>query len=141
MKNYSKQREEIIAIIKGLHSHPTAEEIYFFTKQKDPAVSRSTVYRNLSMLVQKGIVSQIAVSNGPDRYDYILNRRKHGHVICKNCGKLCDFLYEFDIKKAGKSILKQTGMDVFDGEVIVRGICNSCKKSRKLILGGLKWLI
>ena len=64
MENYSKQREEIIEIIKGLYNHPTAEEIYFLTKQKDPAVSRSTVYRNLKVLVEKEMITQIAVSNG-----------------------------------------------------------------------------
>ena len=85
MKNYSKQREEIIEVIKKLYNHPTAEEIYFLTKQKDPAVSRSTVYRNLNGLVQERMVTQIAVSNGPDRYDYIHNREKHGHAICKKC--------------------------------------------------------
>lgn len=130
MKNYSKQREEIIEIIKELYTHPTAEEIYFLTKQKDPAVSRSTVYRNLGVLVKKGIVTQIAVSNGPDRYDYIEGRQKHGHVICKECGKMHDFLYDFDIEKLKKSILSQTGVEIFDDGIVVKGICNSCKEAR-----------
>lgn len=129
MKNYSKQREEIIEVIKKLYNHPTAEEIYFLTKQKDPAVSRSTVYRNLNGLVQERMVTQIAVSNGPDRYDYIHNREKHGHAICKKCGQIYDFLYDFNFEKVTRSIEKQTGLDMADSEIMVRGICQSCKKS------------
>ena len=133
MANYSKQREEIIEIIKEMYNHPTAEEIYFLTKQKDPAVSRSTVYRNLGRLVKKGVVTQIAVSKGPDRYDYIQNRAKHGHVICDKCGKMCDFSYDFNIKQIKKSIENQTGIEVLDDGIVVKGICDSCKKARKLI--------
>ena len=48
MKNYSRQREEIINVIKDSYEHPTAEMVYMTVKSKDPAVSRSTVYRNLN---------------------------------------------------------------------------------------------
>lgn len=128
MKNYSKQREEIIEVIKRLYNHPTAEEIYVLTKQKDPAVSRSTVYRNLNVLVREGMLMQIPVSNGPDRYDYIHNREKHGHAICKKCGQMYDFLYDFNLEEVSQSIAKQTGVDISEGEIMVRGICYSCKE-------------
>jgi len=125
MGNYSKQREEIIGVIKELRNHPTAEEIYFLTKQDDPAVSRSTVYRNLGRLVKKGIVSQIAVSNGPDRYDYIKERKQHGHVVCVKCGEMSDFDYDFEEVK--KNIFSQTNIEICEDGMVVKGICNSCK--------------
>lgn len=128
MGNYSKQREEIINIIKQLYNHPTAEEIYFLTKQKDPAVSRSTVYRNLGRLVEKGTVTQIAVSNGPDRYDYMEGRKPHGHIVCARCGKMHDFLY--DIQDMKKSVFKETEIEVLEDGIVVKGICSSCKKAQ-----------
>ena len=130
MENYSKQREEIIAIIKELYTHPTAEEIYFLVKQKDSAVSRSTVYRNLGFLTKKGVLNQISVSNGPDRYDYMLDRQEHGHVICKKCGKLYDFKYDFDMQKLKDSVLKQSGVDILESGIMLKGICNSCKEAQ-----------
>ena len=128
MENYSNQREEMIGIIKKLYSHPTAEEIYFLTKQKDPAVSRSTVYRNLSFLVKKGLVTQIAVSNGPDRYDYIADRPKHGHIICTKCGEMYDFMYDFDTIK--ETIWRQTGVEMYYDGIVITGICHSCKEAQ-----------
>lgn len=41
MRNYSRQREEIIKVIKELYTHPTAEEIYIIVKGKDPSVGSS----------------------------------------------------------------------------------------------------
>lgn len=130
MGNYSKQREEIIGIIKQLYNHPTAEEIYFLTKQKDPAVSRSTVYRNLGGLVKKGVVTQIAVSNGPDRYDYTEGREDHGHVVCTKCGQVYDFSCDFDVAKLQDSIFCQTGVEISMNGIGVKGICSSCKEAQ-----------
>ncbi len=127
MENYSKQREEIVEIIKELYNHPTAEEIYYLVKQKDPAISRSTVYRNLKFLSDKGVVTQIAVSNSPDRYDYIRERKRHGHVICTKCGKLYDFDYDLDFENVKKNIFKQTGVEILDDGIAIKGICNFCK--------------
>ena len=129
MENYSKQREEIIGIVKELYNHPTAEEIYFLTKQKDSSVSRSTVYRNLNRLVEKGIVHQIAVSNGPDRYDYQENRKAHGHAVCSKCGKMYDFNYDFEFEKIKTSVFQQTQIEIADNELLVKGVCSECKKA------------
>lgn len=130
MENYSKQREEIIAIVKELYNHPTAEEIYVLTKQKDPSVSRSTVYRNLNGLVKKGMIQQIAVSNGPDRYDYKENRQKHGHIICKQCGKMYDFHYNFDLEEIKTSVYEETRVEILDDEMVIKGICQVCKENK-----------
>ena len=128
MENYSKQREEIIGVIKEMSNYPTAEEIYFVAKQKDPELSRSTVYRNLGVLVKNKVITQIAVSNGPDRYEYIKDIQKHGYAVCSKCGKIDCFDYNFDIDIIKKSILKQTEIEVFDEGFVIKGICNSCKK-------------
>lgn len=126
MKNYSRQREEVIKFIKSSYSHPTAEEVYVAVKTKDPAVSRSTVYRNLGLLVESAIINKITMSVGPDRYDYV--REPHNHVICSKCGCITDFCYGFEYEEMKKSILEQTGIEISDGGITLEGICNSCKK-------------
>ena len=61
MKNYSRQREEVIKFIKSSYSHPTAEEIYERVKDNKSTSSRGTVYRNLKNLVQKNKILKIAL--------------------------------------------------------------------------------
>lgn len=133
MKNYSRQREEIIKVIKEAYNHPTAEDIYMIVKAKDPAVSRSTVYRNLGLLVENNILNKISMLVGPDRYDYI--REEHNHAICSKCGKVFDFEYKFDYKELKEIILKQTGVEISEKGIALEGICSSCKKNK--YLGGM----
>ena len=126
MKNYSRQREEIIKTVQESYDHPTAEEIYLSVKTKDPDVSRSTVYRNLGVLVENNLINKISTLVGPDRYDAV--REKHNHAICTKCGKVFDFKYDFEYEKLKKMILKQTGVEISEKGIALEGICNSCKK-------------
>ena len=110
MKNYSRQREEIINVIKNSYEHPTAEMVYMTVKSKDPAVSRSTVYRNLGLLVENGLINKISMIVGPDRYDYI--RESHNHVVCLKCGKIFDIDFDFKYKKLKTKVKEETGIEM-----------------------------
>lgn len=125
MKNYSRQREEIIKVIKNSYNHPTAEEVYMTVKAKDPAVSRSTVYRNLGLLVESNMIKQISMKVGPDRYDYM--RKPHNHAMCIKCGKVFDFEYSFEYEVLSKTIKEQTGVEISIDGIAFEGICDSCK--------------
>jgi Fe2+ or Zn2+ uptake regulation protein len=125
MKNYSRQREEIIKVIQESHDHKTAEEIYMIVKAKDPAVSRSTVYRNLGLLVENHIIDKISMLVGPDRYDYIT--KPHNHAICTKCGKVFDFEYKFEYEKIRELVIKQTGVEISNKGIALEGLCDSCR--------------
>lgn len=125
MKNYSRQREEIIKVVKELYTHPTAEEIYMIVKAKDPGVSRSTVYRNLGDLVENNVINKISMLVGPDRYDAV--KEFHNHAICTKCGKVFDFEYNFEYEKIRNAIEKQTGVEISNKGIVLDGICSSCK--------------
>lgn len=125
MKNYSRQREEIIKVVKESCDHKTAEEIYMIVKAKDPAVSRSTVYRNLGLLVENNIIDKISMLVGPDRYDYIT--KPHNHAICVKCGKVFDFDYDFDYKKIKQIVADQTGIEISNKGIALEGLCDSCR--------------
>lgn len=128
MKNYSKQREEILDFLMNSKIHPTAEKIFEEVKKQDSSISRGTVYRNLKELVNENFIIKISMNDGPDRYDYI--HKKHNHVICKYCGKVKDFEYDFDSPEACSSVFEQTGMDSTLNSIVVYGICKECKKKK-----------
>lgn len=125
MKNYSRQREEIIKVVKDSYNHPTAEEVYMTVKAKDPAVSRSTVYRNLGLLVEDGMLKQISMKVGPDRYDYM--RKPHNHAMCIKCGNVFDFEYDFDYEVLSKIVKEKTGVEISTDGIVLEGICDLCK--------------
>ena len=73
MNNYSKQREIILDVLKNCYLHPTIEELYDIVHKKYPTISKSTLYRNVNILVENNIIKKIKVFSGAYRYDYINN--------------------------------------------------------------------
>ena len=129
MNNYSKQREAILNVLKENLIHPTAEEIYNLVIEKEPQISKSTVYRNINILVESGKIERLKMVIGPDRYDYLYE--KHSHIICEKCGQVFDFYYNFDDEKISKEVLKQVGKNIDINSIRIYGICENCKSKIK----------
>ncbi len=55
-KRYSRQRELIFDAVCGTDQHPTAEMVYHWLKPTNPNLSLGTVYRNLNLLAEEGVL-------------------------------------------------------------------------------------
>lgn len=126
MEKYSKQREEIMQLVKQSYHHPTAEEIYQELKKQQSTASRGTVYRNLNYLVEKGEIIKISNMAGSDRYDYI--RQPHSHAICTKCGIVYDFEYPFQEDELAKFLKHSYQFNLSFCGILVNGICQNCNK-------------
>ncbi len=129
MNNYSKQREAILDVMKENRTHPTAEEIYKLVLEKESQISKSTVYRNINILVDLGKIRKLNMTVGPDRYDYLY--KEHSHAICEKCGKIFDFYYDIDKDKISNELLKQIEKNIDINSIIIYGICEDCKSKNK----------
>ena len=65
----SRKREAMLAALRATTEHPTAEMLYNTLKPEYPELSLGTVYRNLSVLAEEGLVVSVAHVNGRERYD------------------------------------------------------------------------
>ncbi len=130
MNNYSKQREIILNVIKDMHTHPTAEEIYEKVHDVDEKISKSTVYRNINILVDNGKIRKISMPSGSDRYDYF--HKIHNHIVCEKCGKVFDFNCELPIELK-EAIMNQLHNKItLTDNIKINGICNDCMDSSKI---------
>ena len=84
----TKQRQIILEELKKLCSHPSADELYELVRRRLPHVSLGTVYRNLDLLSQQGLILKLSTAGGQARYDG--NIRRHDHVRCLSCGRVQD---------------------------------------------------
>ena len=55
----TKQRRVVYETIKNTYSHPTADWIFDKVRHRLPKVSLGTVYRNLGVLKEEGLVREI----------------------------------------------------------------------------------
>jgi Fe2+ or Zn2+ uptake regulation protein len=124
-KRFSRQREEILEILKGTKIHPTAERIYFQAKKKLPKLSLGTVYRNLNNLHQKGAIRKLQIGTTFDHFD--ADTSSHQHFICKKCGKIYDLFLDLE-KDLKAEALKKEKFRIEKVEVAFHGVCLNCLK-------------
>ncbi len=90
----TNQRKEILQLAWATHAHFTAEDMFSWARARDASVSRATVYRTLSLLVEGRFLATIERGHGQTLYEHILGHRHHDHMLCLGCGRIIEFLSE-----------------------------------------------
>lgn len=81
------QRRQIIQVLLEADRPLTAGEISRLVRRAYPQISLDTVYRNLTLLAQVGLVNQINLQNRESsRFEFQGNDEHHHHVVCLICG-------------------------------------------------------
>lgn len=99
----TKNKIEILEIIRNSDKHLSAEEIYFMVKSKNPSVSLSTVYRNLGLLVDEGYIKKYDIdSEGKCIYDKRVY--DHAHAVNDETNEIIDIIDDNLIKTLGSYV-------------------------------------
>ena len=122
---YSKKREAILDVIRSTSVHPTADWIYQRLKPAHPDLSLGTVYRNLALFRQQGLVKSVGVVDGQERFDADVSL--HGHFICTCCGSVPDLHADMLDSGLDSLVESQYGHQVADHELTFHGICRDCR--------------
>jgi len=84
----TKQRQIILEELRAVTSHPTADEMYEMIRKRLPRISLGTVYRNLEILSEKGVIQKLSVGGTKKRFDGDVS--EHYHLRCTSCGRVDD---------------------------------------------------
>jgi len=125
MSRETKQRSAILGFLKDTRSHPTADQIYEAVRKKIPNISKGTVYRNLQVLADNGIVSVLDIRGPLSRYE--LRQEAHYHFRCETCGRVYDLDEPVDLGLEDR-ISKRTGFLVSGHQTEFRGRCADCHR-------------
>lgn len=119
----TKSRLDILNLLQN--SDPmTADDIY--ENLQDKGAKLSSIYRNLSILVDENILTKIV---GIDNFSYFqLNSHNHKHhLTCKECKKTIP-LENCPIHKLEDEIEKSSGFIITNHIFEFVGICPDCQK-------------
>ena len=120
---HSHQRDMIYNYMLSTKEHPSAEMIYEELKKIEPMLSLGTVYRNLKLLEELGMVKKVTSVNNVERYDAMTS--DHIHFVCDKCGRVVD-LPNFDNKEVKARFEGQIGAKIQWVNVILGGVCENC---------------
>src|SRR5690625_3469740 len=119
------QRHAVLEYLMNSMSHPTADEIYKALEGKFPNMSVATVYNNLRVLREVGLVRELTYGDTSSRFEP--NMSDHYHVICNSCGKIVDFQYP--VLNEVESLAEQiTDFDVSHHRLEIYGVCKECQE-------------
>ena len=111
------QKEAVFSAVCAL-DHPSATEVYAYLKDREPAVSRGTVFRVLSAFSESGKLRKLHLLGDEAHYDF--NTSPHAHARCRVCGRV------WDIESAVSPVLPE-GFSPEESELEVSGICAACR--------------
>ncbi len=83
-----RKRDAILTCLRQTHSHPSADWIYQALKPQIPDLSLGTVYRNLTLFKEQGLVRSLGTVDGVERFDG--DTSPHVHFVCTCCGTVAD---------------------------------------------------
>ena len=130
-KRNTLQRQLILNAVRELKTHATAEEVYEYIIDKNPSISKSTVYRNLNQMSEAGDILSIGSFYGSMRYDHRCH--SHYHFICEECKGIFDG--EGDLSYIIDKFNFTDGFEITSCNLTFGGICQGCKDS----VDGGKW--
>ena len=80
-QRHTAQREMLLALIRQAEGHMDATELYERARERQPHLSLSTVYRNLSLFNKLGLVDEHQF-NDARRYYEAKAGSQHQHLVC-----------------------------------------------------------
>jgi Fe2+ or Zn2+ uptake regulation protein len=126
-QRYTKNRRQLIAILLEATKPITINQIL----ESDSELAQSSVYRNLAVLEQAGLVVRIITNDDHAHYElaeHIIDH--HHHIICSPCGEILDFHLSAKIEKALESSLKEIadnfGFSIDRHRLDLLGTCGEC---------------
>lgn len=120
------QRHAILEYLISSDSHPTADDIYKALEGDFPNMSVATVYNNLRVFRNAGLIKELTYGDASSRFDFVTH--DHYHIICDECGTIVDFHHP-GLEEVERLASHVTGFTVNYHRLEVYGTCPSCVSS------------
>lgn len=129
-KRMTAQRRLILQTVFSHHDHFDADELIEHLHEliQRRQLSRPTVYRTLTELVEAGMLRKMAL-HGRSVYEHDYGYPSHDHLHCQICNKLIEF-HSRAIERLRDRVARQYDFDVLGHRLFVTGICADCRGRR-----------
>jgi Fur family transcriptional regulator, peroxide stress response regulator len=122
------QRQVLYQVMQTMPGHPSPEEVYARVKKRIPAISLATVYKNIHLFVERGVLKEVSMHHGSLRVE--LNSHPHHHMVCLHCKAITD-IEEKDLGVLPTLQRLPGGFQVERYAIDVIGICAACQKVKR----------
>ncbi|MFZ5760571.1 MAG: Fur family transcriptional regulator [Thermodesulfobacteriota bacterium] len=122
----TQQRLEIFRELALADDHPTAEALHTRLLERLPTLSLDTVYRTLATFEKHTLVTRVQTPESQARFELRLGEKRHHHLICRNCGRITDFVWSsFDAAPPPETVADWGSIESQSATLF--GVCRKCQ--------------
>ena len=126
-QRYTDSRRRIVGILAEAGRPLTIAEV----QAAGPGLPQSSVYRNIAVLEQAGVVRRVLAADEFARFELDEDLTEHHHhLVCVSCGAVADFTMspalEQGVDRAIAAAGRETGFTVHSHRLDLVGVCANC---------------
>lgn len=127
-QRYTSGRRRLVDVLREATAPLTIPQILAATA----GLTQSSVYRNLAVLEQVGVVTRIVTRDDFARYELAEGLTDHHHhLICSTCGEVSDFALqpgvEAELERALAAVARDVDFAVDGHRLDLLGTCPGCR--------------
>lgn len=128
-RSMTTQRGLLFKLIRDAKEHLDADELFLRAKAQEPRISLATVYRNLKLFKELGLIAESNLGEAHSHYE-IKGKAEHHHLVCLGCGRIIEFDSPL-ITEAEAEVKKDHKFDVVSTQLKIEGYCPKCRRQKR----------
>jgi len=122
----TRDRQTILAQVFATHDHFSMDDLFVALRLRGKRLSKTTLYRNLPLLVESGLIRRVPRDTENGRFEHVLGHPHHDHLICLTCGREIEFSSD-QIERAQDDICRRFAFEPVRHRLGIWGYCRSCR--------------
>jgi Fur family ferric uptake transcriptional regulator len=127
-QRFTGQQKDLVEHVFARHSHFDADQLAKDLEEAGLNISRATVYRTLSKLVDAGLLRKLEIGTRTF-YEHDYGYPQHEHLVCGTCGRMIEFQHPA-IEAAIEEVCGQHQFQMAGHTLVIRGTCLDCNRAR-----------
>lgn len=107
------------------YGHMSIDAIYDEVIKLHPSLSLATVYKNIILMVENGVLVEVPIEGKKSKYELL--KDEHIHFICTECGEVEDKPNNKKIDALFDSMTQNENFTLNKQQINLYGICNHCQ--------------
>ncbi len=120
------QRINILESIER-HGHMSIDAIYEEVVKAHPSLSLATVYKNIILMVEKGVLVEVPIMGKKSKYELL--KDDHIHLVCTECGEVEDQPLNENADALFASMTKNENFSLCKQQINLYGVCSHCQEA------------